>query len=152
MFSRRWLWRMPSSGKLRCVVRVRTDVLKERIASIIRVRRIGVLETTLAVNSDRTMLQLTLFLTRRFLSSWLEMIHSSDTSVLTSVTLRHISEYDTLPWFVRFEAFKAVTMKYAIFCNVTPCDLCKYRRFGGIYCLHHQGGKNQQARNNVSTD
>jgi hypothetical protein len=41
---------MPSSGMLRRVAIVRTDVSKERSASIIRVTRISELETTLAVD------------------------------------------------------------------------------------------------------
>jgi 5-keto 4-deoxyuronate isomerase len=44
---------MPSPGKLRLVKLVRTDVLVERIASIIRVIRIGEPGTTLAVTSNR---------------------------------------------------------------------------------------------------
>jgi hypothetical protein len=36
------------------------------------------------------------------------------------------------------------------FLDVTPCGCCKNRRFGGKYRLHHQGVKNQQARNNVT--
>jgi hypothetical protein len=59
-------WRMPSSGMLRRVALVRTDVSEEFSAtSIIRVTRIGELGTTLAVK-----LRLTLFLVRRFLSPW----------------------------------------------------------------------------------
>jgi hypothetical protein len=49
--------RMASSGMLSRVFLVRTDVLEERIISITRVKRIGAL-------------LLTLFLARRFLSSW----------------------------------------------------------------------------------
>jgi hypothetical protein len=41
---------MPSTGMLRRVALVGTDAPEERIASIIRVTRIGELETTLAVN------------------------------------------------------------------------------------------------------
>jgi hypothetical protein len=41
-------------------------------------------------------------------------------------------------------------MKYAIFWVVTPCDPGKNRRFGGTYHLHHQGDKNQRARNDSS--
>jgi hypothetical protein len=50
-FSRWWLWRMPSSGMLRRVALVRTDVSEKRSASIIKVTRIGELGTTLAVTS-----------------------------------------------------------------------------------------------------
>jgi hypothetical protein len=51
------------------VTLVRTDVSEERIASIIRLTRIGELGTTLGVISNRSTL-LTLFLAHRFLSTW----------------------------------------------------------------------------------
>jgi hypothetical protein len=44
---------MPTSGMLRRVALVRTDISEERIASIIKVTRIGELGTTLAVTSNR---------------------------------------------------------------------------------------------------
>jgi hypothetical protein len=44
---------MPSSGMLRRVALVRTDVSKELSASFIRVTRIGELGTTLAVTSNQ---------------------------------------------------------------------------------------------------
>jgi hypothetical protein len=44
---------MASSGMLRRVARVRTDVSEELSASFIRVIRIGELGTTLAVTSNR---------------------------------------------------------------------------------------------------
>jgi hypothetical protein len=52
---------------------------------------------------------------------------------------------------VRFEFFTAaVTMKNAVFWDVTPCGSCKNRRFfGGMYSLHHQRDKNRQSRINV---
>jgi DNA-binding TFAR19-related protein (PDSD5 family) len=56
MFSRqilRLLLRMASSGMLRRVALVRTDVSEECSASIIRVTRIGELGTTLAVTTNR---------------------------------------------------------------------------------------------------
>jgi hypothetical protein len=31
----------------------------------------------------------------------------------------------------RFEVFTVVTMKNGVFWDVTPCDSCKIRRFGG---------------------
>jgi hypothetical protein len=42
-------------------------------------------------------------------------------------------------------------LKIFIFWGVMPCGSCKTQRFGGMYCLH-QGDKNQQARNNVSSN
>jgi phosphopantetheine adenylyltransferase len=47
------MWRMVSSGLLRRVALVRTDVSEELSASIIKVKRIGETDTTLAVTSDR---------------------------------------------------------------------------------------------------
>jgi hypothetical protein len=47
----KWVLRMASSGMLRRVALVRTDVSKELSSSIIRVTRIGELGTTLAVTS-----------------------------------------------------------------------------------------------------
>jgi demethoxyubiquinone hydroxylase (CLK1/Coq7/Cat5 family) len=49
---------MPSSGMLRRVALVRTDVSEERIASIIRVTRIGELGTMQAVTSNRNKLRI----------------------------------------------------------------------------------------------
>jgi hypothetical protein len=49
---------MPSSGMLRHVALVRTDVSEERIASFMRVTRIGELGTILAVTSNRSTLRL----------------------------------------------------------------------------------------------
>jgi hypothetical protein len=44
----------------------------------------------------------------------------------------------------------AVTMKNAVFWDVTPCVSCTNRRFEGAYRIQHQGDKNRRARNNVS--
>jgi hypothetical protein len=65
---------MASSGMLRRVALVRTDVSEELIASLIRVTRIGEVGTTLAVTwyffaaCVGCWLQLALFLVHRFLS------------------------------------------------------------------------------------
>jgi hypothetical protein len=56
-FSQWWLWRIASSGMLRHVALVRTDVSGELSAYIIRVTRIGELGTTLAVTSNRRTLR-----------------------------------------------------------------------------------------------
>jgi hypothetical protein len=43
-----------------------------------------------------------------------------------------------------------VATKNAIFWDVTPCGSCKNRRFRGTYRFHHEAGKNQRGKNNVS--
>jgi hypothetical protein len=48
---------MPSSGMLRRVAPVRTEVLEKRTTSIIRATRIGDLGTTLAATSNRRTLR-----------------------------------------------------------------------------------------------
>jgi hypothetical protein len=58
----------------------------------------------------------------------------------------------TLTVCVRFGGSTAVAMKNAVFSHMTPRGSCKNRRFGGTYRFHHQAGKNQQARNNVSSN
>jgi hypothetical protein len=74
--------RMASSGMLRRVALVRTDVSEKLSASFIRVTRIGELETTLAVTSNRRTLLM-------------EALNSSETSVLTRATQRNNPE-DTI--------------------------------------------------------
>jgi hypothetical protein len=71
---------MVSSGMLRSVALVRTDVSEEPSASFIRVTRIGELGTTIAATSNRR--------TQRALGS-------SETSVLTRATWRNVQE-DTI--------------------------------------------------------
>jgi hypothetical protein len=66
---------MASSGMLRRVALVRTDVSEELSASFIRMARIGELGTTLAVNSNRRTLR-----------------RNTKTSVLTRTTRRSIRE------------------------------------------------------------
>jgi hypothetical protein len=107
---------MSSSAMLRLVVLVRTDVSEESSASIIRVTRIGELRTTLAVTSNRRTLRRNaksykdkyfVFLRslRRLLvtanvvasspilvSLMMEVICSTETSVLTRTTSRNIPD------------------------------------------------------------
>jgi hypothetical protein len=45
---------------------------------------------------------------------------------------------------LRFEVSTAVTMKNAVFGDMTSCGSCMNRRFGRTYRLHHQGGTNQR--------
>jgi hypothetical protein len=56
-FSRQWLWRMSSSGMLCRVALVITEVSEERSTTIIRVKRIVELGTTLAAARNRRTLR-----------------------------------------------------------------------------------------------
>jgi hypothetical protein len=51
---------------------------------------------------------------------------------------------------VRFQVSTAVTVKNAVFWDVTPCGSCKNLRFRGTYRLHHQSERNQRVRRYVS--
>jgi hypothetical protein len=52
------------------------------------------------------------------------------TANVTPTVHQHGPTTDNPP-IVRYEVFTAVTMKNGIFWDVTPCDTCKNRRFGG---------------------
>jgi hypothetical protein len=84
---------MASSGMLRLVALVRTDMSEELSASFIRVTRIGELGTSLAASVRR------LLITARVVPStpilvtlMMEALSSSEMSVLTRVTRRNIPE------------------------------------------------------------
>jgi hypothetical protein len=92
---------MVSSGMLRRVALVRTDVSEEPGASFIRVTRIGELGTTQAVTSNRHTLRRKVVVACVVPSSPIlvtlmkETPCSSETSVLTRATRRNIPE-DTI--------------------------------------------------------
>jgi hypothetical protein len=89
---------MVSSGMLRRVALVRTDVLEETSASFIRVTRIGELGTTLAATSNRCSVRQLLVAASVVPSSPIlltlmkEALDFSETSVLTRATRRNIPE------------------------------------------------------------
>jgi hypothetical protein len=95
------LWRMASSGMLRHVALVRTDVSEELSASFVRVTRIGELSTTLSVSCNRRTLGSLhrLLVTASVVPSspilvtlMKEELSSSETSVLTRATQCNIPE------------------------------------------------------------
>jgi hypothetical protein len=71
------------------------------------------------------------------------MIHSP------SVKRETVVSCETLV-LVKSEVFTAVTMKNAVFWDVTLCSSCVNRRFGGTYCLHLQGRKISEQGTSVS--
>jgi hypothetical protein len=84
---------MVSSGMLRRVALVKTDVPEELSASFIRVTRIRVLGTTLAVTSNRHTQLVTATVvpsTRILVTLMKEALTSSETSDLTRATRRNI--------------------------------------------------------------
>jgi hypothetical protein len=83
---------MASSEVLRRVALVRTDVSKELSDSFIRVTRIGELETTLAVTSNRRTLKRSVPSSLILVTLIMEALSSSETSVLTRATWRNIPE------------------------------------------------------------
>jgi hypothetical protein len=83
--SRRLLWRMPSSGMLRRVALVRTDVSEEHRTSIISER--------VFLRSVRRLLVTSNLFLHKFLSPWWwRALRSSKTSVLTRATRHNIPE------------------------------------------------------------
>jgi hypothetical protein len=85
---------MASSGMLRRVVLVRTDVSEEHNASIIRVTRISEVGTLALTSSVRRLIVTAnvILSTPILVTLLMEVLNSSETSVLTRATRRNIPE------------------------------------------------------------
>jgi hypothetical protein len=107
---------MVSSGMLRRVALVRTDVSEELSASFIWVTTIGELGTTLAVTSNRCSVRRLLVTASVVPNSPIliclmkEAISSSETSVITRATRHNIPE-DTILHSHRRENLKSYTLR-----------------------------------------
>jgi hypothetical protein len=99
-------FRMVSSGMLRRVTLVRTDVSKEISASFIRVTRIGELETTLAVTSNRRTLR-RLIITASIVSS---------SPILVTLMKEALNSFET--WFLQ-ESHGVTSQKTPLFIVAT---------------------------------
>jgi hypothetical protein len=121
---------MVSSGMLRRVALVRTDVSEEPSASIIRVTRICELGTRLAVTSNRRTLRRNTTANAVPSSTILvtlmkEALSSSETSLLTRATRRNNPE-DAILRSHRHENFKSYVMGI-VFCAVRVVSRAKWR-------------------------
>jgi hypothetical protein len=87
---------MASSGMLRCVAAVRTDVSEDLSATIIRMTRIGELGTTLAfvflLSMHRLLVSANVPSSSILVTLMMEGLRSSETSVLTRSTWCNIPE------------------------------------------------------------
>jgi hypothetical protein len=142
---------MPSSGILRRVALVRTDVLEDPSTSIIRVTRIGELGTTLAVSSRYLVFLRSfrwLLVTANFVPSstilitlMIETLGSSETSLLSRATRGHIPEDAILHSHRRkyIKSYIALTgWTLCRRCNVSPerYELVFYILEDGILLIH----------------
>jgi hypothetical protein len=82
------------------------------------------------------------------LASNLPLPRSNNTCPLPLTSPRGSSERTSMALVSKYPAqFHASTnfVTSGVFRDVTPCDSCKSRRFGGISRLHNQGDKNRWA-------
>jgi hypothetical protein len=134
---------MLSSGMLRHVGLVRTDISEEYIAIIIRLIRIGKLGTTLAVTSNIPSSPI-------FVNLMLEVLQSSEMPVLTRATWHNIAEDGILNRHcvcTLFLSFLSDAKLSSYVYSIMLCSLLRVSRcFGGTCCLHLQSARVSHAR------
>jgi hypothetical protein len=149
-FSRQWLWRTVSSGMLRRVALVITEVSEDLSASFIRVTRMGELGTTLAATSNRRTLWRN---TKWFLATiklYLTVSHSCSRFRYWNIHQDAIMWYHEnvlCSYWLVFSGITFIHMMIVVFLDVSLCGSRKNRRIWGTYCLHHQSEKKQWPRN-----
>jgi hypothetical protein len=84
-------WRMASSGKLRRMALVRTDVSEELSASFIRVTSIGELGTTLAVTSNRRTLRTAVYIHLCYYSAFPHILSPCFPFIIIDFMLRRMN-------------------------------------------------------------
>jgi hypothetical protein len=65
---------------------------------------------------------------------WCKLVASFRLQLLDTLRKSHGNDWKRI-YMVRFEVFMAVTMKNAVFWDITLCGLCKNRCFRGLYFL-----------------
>jgi hypothetical protein len=130
---------------------VRTDVSEERLASIIRVKRIGEIGTTLAVTGHYCSADSSRQVKWRICAGNQGHGHRKFVIVFARTLLCSLSwarSIQSVPphpvywyfllvsFFLNFPEKSCLYLKNAVFWDVTPCGSCKNRRFRGSYRLH----------------
>jgi hypothetical protein len=103
---------MPSSGMLRPVAVIRTEVSEERITSIIRVKRIGQHSSIVFVHSMSRLLVTANVVPNSpiLVPMIMEVIRSPETSVPTRATQRNIPEGGTLQKKIRVTTLDGIAI------------------------------------------